>query len=321
MKTIIRLGIVTFALGIAFIAIQHIQQHSTNNGLTIGILQTAHHPALDLARQGFEELLRQKLGDRINFLRQNADGSIVNAHLIAQNFHTNKTVAAILTIATPATQAAAAIEKEKPVIFSVVTDPDSLDLFKTNHNVCGSSDMIDVPGLVTLLKQLISQAKTVAILFNPAEANSQILVQRMRHELKNNNLEPIDVGITTESEIAQAVTIACHKADALWAPTDNLIATAIKTVSAIARNHKKPLIVSDNLLVKEGALAARGIDFRDCGKQAAEQAIDVLIHGKKPEILATRKQTQNTIFINKACLQHLNLSVPKELEHENITWI
>lgn len=46
----------------------------------IGIVQLAEHPALDEATHGFKEFLTEKLGDKVQFSVQNAQGRADQLH-------------------------------------------------------------------------------------------------------------------------------------------------------------------------------------------------------------------------------------------------
>ncbi len=73
----------------------------------IGICQQLEHPALDQATQGFEDVLKEKLGDNVKFDLQNAQNEQANASTIANNF-VSANVDLILANATTALQACAA---------------------------------------------------------------------------------------------------------------------------------------------------------------------------------------------------------------------
>src|SRR3990167_2804433 len=187
----------------------------------IGILQTASHPALNAARNGFIETLEKKLHNDVQFIIQNAEGNISHAHTIAQKFHADSSIDGIFTIATPATQAMASIETKKPIFFAAVTDPHALGFIHPTTNICGASDMIDVEKEIDLLVNLVPHAKKVGLIFNTAEVNSIVLINKMKDELQKRNLTPLDFGVTSEADIPAAIEVACRKTDALLAPTDN----------------------------------------------------------------------------------------------------
>lgn len=314
MKNKILIIIIGVALGVSFIIFKRMKKPTNTAAYTVGILQTASHPALDAARDGFVEELKNKMGDTVAFVVQNAQGSVAQAHAIAQQFHANKEMRGFFAIATPAAQAMSAVEKEKPIIISAVTDPFALGLIHPNTNVCGVKDMIDVKAEVEMLVQLVPHVQSVGLLYTAGEANSVALVKQMHTELAARGLQVTDFAIGSEADLHVMVELACRKVDVILAPTDHTVASAITTIAAIALKYKKPFIVSDNMLVKFGALAARGVDYKADGKRAAHIAYDVLVKGKKQYELPIEQVTSEQVFINQATLTTLGLTIPDELK-------
>lgn len=288
------------------------KQHPDNKHMiTIGILQTASHPALDEAKNGFVDTLKKNLGDDVRFVITNAQGSIMAAHTIAQQFHNDPTINAIYAIATPALQAAYAVEKEKPIFIAAVSNPETIISLHEKTNVCGTTDMIDIPGEIKAIKQLLPYITSVAIIYNTAEANSLAQVDIMKKELHKNNIATLLIGITNEAEIPAAATSALTKADALLTPTDNVVASAMPIIAHLAHAAQKPLIASHNPAVAQGALMARGVDYYNCGVETAQIALSVLRDGKKPHNLSIKQTKSDTVIINKKVLQDLNISLAK----------
>ena len=306
--TIITFIAITLLIGILY---KTRQGNITNSILTIGILQTASHPALDEARNGFVDTFKKELGEKIHFVIRNAEGSIIAAHTIAQQFHNDQTINAIYAIATPALQAAYAVEKEKPIFIAAVSNPEAIIALHQQTNVCGTTDMIDIPGQIKTIKQLLPHITSVAIIYNPAEANSIAQVNIMKKELYNHHITPFLVGIISEAEITTAVTSALAKADALLAPTDNVIASAMPIISHLARIAHKPLIASHNPAVKEGALMARGVDYYTCGAETAKIALEVLLHHKKPHEFPIHPVKSDIIVVNQEIINELAITIPK----------
>ena len=52
----------------------------------IGIIQLVEHQALDAATEGFQKALKEKLGDKVEFDVQNAQGEETNCATIATKF-------------------------------------------------------------------------------------------------------------------------------------------------------------------------------------------------------------------------------------------
>ena len=311
----VALLIVLLAVGVfGFVILKKSQAPAIAATYTIGILQTASHPALDATREGFIEEIKSKMGDDIAFVIQNAEGSIVNVHTIAQQFHAKKQFNGFFAIATPAAQAMAAIEKERPIFIAAVSDPASIGLIHPKTNVCGTKDMIDVKAGIQMLQELLPDAKKVGLLYTSGEVNSMVLVKEMHNELKVRGLISMDFAMSSEADIQAMVESACSKVDVIMTPTDNMVGSAIASIAAIALKYKKPLIVSDNMLIKEGPLASRGVDYKAGGKQTADIALEVLVQGKHPSELPIEQIQGGQIFINKNTLDALGLSIPAALK-------
>jgi putative tryptophan/tyrosine transport system substrate-binding protein len=313
-------GSLIIVLAASFAVLKRKSSNESHQGtITIGILQTASHPALDAVREGFVHELTAHL-PRAKFIVQNAQGVVSHAHAIAQSFHDDKSITAIFTIATPALQAMASIEKQKPIFFAAVTDPRSVGVVHAASNATGDSDMINVPDTIAMIKALLPSAKTVALIYNSAEINSTILVQSMKKELEKAGLIALDFGVTCEADIPPVLHTALSKADVLLAPTDNTVASTIDLIAKQALQAKKPFMVSDNLLVSKGALAARGVDYNVSGIQAAQRVVAVLKNGKQPSTLPIAYATSGNIFINKDTACVLGIKIPAELE-DQVTFV
>jgi putative ABC transport system substrate-binding protein len=308
MKNII-LTIIIIGLICAGIIIKKTTHNTNVHSLKIGILQTASHPALDAARDGFVDTIKAKLGNNVEFVINNAQGSIVTAHTIAERLHTDDSIAAIYAIATPALQAIASVEKEKPIFIAAVSNPHQLSIINETTNICGTTYMIDIPGTIQAIKNILPLVATIALIYNPAESNSVTQIAAMEKQLHQHSIKTIRVSIATEMEIPQAIASALSKADALLTPTDNLIASAMPLVAHLANSAHKPLIACHNDAVKQGALMARGIDYYESGKETGKIALAVLRDGKKPYNLPITPTKSDTIVINKQVCDELSITI------------
>lgn len=313
-RTIITFAIITSLVIGAIILKKTINRSQATHKWNIAIIQTASHPALDAARDGFINSLQEKLGKDIGFTIRNGESSINTLYAIAQQFHARQDLDAIYAIATPAAQAMASVEKEKPVIIAAVTVSPELGINFDGDNICGVSDMINVRSEVEAMRQLLPNIQTVGIIFNTAETNAVATAKVMFTELEHAGYTPINIGISSESDIEPAIMSALRKVDALIAPTDNTIANSITLISNLTSKVEKPLIVSDNMLVKYGPLMARGVDYYKAGVDAAHIALQLLINHKKPYELPILGADSKNIFINMQTAHALNVEIPAEMQ-------
>ncbi len=307
-KTYLIIAIALLGLGAVFL----LKEEKAQKTYTIGILQTASHPALDEVYQGFKEELERLTQNDVELVAYNAQGSITNGYSAAQQLTTAKKYTAFFAIATPAAQALHALEKSRPVVFAAVTDPKAIGLLDDAPNIAGTSDMIDIPGTVAMVTTLIPTAKTIGLLYTSGEANSLSAAKALRTACEQKGLEVTDFAATSELDIATVAEGAFRKSDAVIAPTDNTVASSITVLSATALKAQKPFFVSDNTLVKFGPLAAQGINYKTCGKESAE-LLHSIIKGKKSADGTVNSMTCQDIYVNQETLKALNLTLPETL--------
>lgn len=148
----------------------------------IGIAQLADHPALDAAREGFEEGLKE-LGVNAKIDYKNAQGEVPTSLSIAQKF-VKDDADLIYAIATPAAQSAKQATQEIPVLFSAVTDPVESEIVQDweepGENVTGTSDQAPVKEQLEMFKEIDPSIETIGILFNTDESNSQIQIDEVK---------------------------------------------------------------------------------------------------------------------------------------------
>ena len=250
----------------------------------IGVLQLVQHDALDASNEGFFKALDDK-GIKYKADQQNAAGEPSACQTIAQTLVDNKSDL-IFSIATPAAQAVAGLTSDIPIVVTAVTDPAESELCESNEkpgtNVTGTSDLTPIKEQMDLLKEILPDAKKVGILFCSAESNSEIQAAMAREALDALGIEHEDYVVSSSNEIQSVVESAIGQVDALYAPTDNVVAAAMSTVAMIATENKIPVICGEEGMVKEGGLATYGIDYFELGYKAGEMAAEILLNGANP---------------------------------------
>ena len=271
----------------------------------IGITQFMEHPSLNLAKEGFKAAFKEA-GINAEFDEKNANGEVTNANLIATNYKADKKDL-VFGIATPSAQALVNNISDIPVLFSAVTDPASAKLL--NSNVTGTSDKLEnVAAQLDLLLKIKPGVKKIGVLYNPSEQNSVVQVQEIQKIAKQKNIEVVLQGINNFGELAQATKNLLGSTDALYLPTDNLVVSGMNLIASEAVNTKKPVVVSENSSVKEGALFTMGLDYYALGKRTGEMAIEIL-KGKPVSQIPFETSKQMKLYVNSKTAQALGLDV------------
>ena len=271
----------------------------------IGITQFMEHPSLNLAKEGFKAAFKEA-GINAEFDEKNANGEVTNANLIATNYKADKKDL-VFGIATPSAQALVNNISDIPVLFSAVTDPASAKLL--NSNVTGTSDKLEnVVAQLDLLLKIKPGVKKIGVLYNPSEQNSAVQVQEIQKIAKQKNIEVVLQGINNFGELAQATKNLLGSTDALYLPTDNLVVSGMNLIASEAVNAKKPVVVSENSSVKEGALFTMGLDYYALGKRTGEMAIEIL-KGKPVSQIPFETSKQMKLYVNSKTAQALGLDL------------
>ena len=282
----------------------------SKDNFKIGITQIVAHPALDSAREGFKDAIKES-GLNVTFDEKNANGEVATANMIANNFVTEK-VDLIYAIATSTAQSAAQATNKLPVVFSAITDPEAAGLIK--ENVTGISDRVNVKQQLELLLKLDSKIKKVGVIYNSSEQNSKVQVEDLKKAAKELGINVVEKSIVQANEIPQAADSLVREADAIYLPTDNLVASVVSLITEKATTAKKIVFGAEAAHVKGGALITQGVSYYEIGKEAGKMAIDILKNGKKPNEIKFKTMPLNEIVVNAKTLAALGISLPEDVK-------
>lgn len=287
--------------------------------IKIGVIQLVEHSALDANYKGFVDGLAEAGyvdGQNISIDYHNAQGEQVNCVTIAEKL-VNDRDDLIFAIATPAAQAVANITKNIPIVISSVTDPESAKLVLKNTapgtNVTGTSDLTPCEAQMDLLKKLVPNAVKVGMLYCSSEQNSHFQIALAKAACDKLGLKYVDGTVSNSNEIQQVVTSLCGKVDAIYSPTDNMIAAGMATVAQVANEKGIPTICGEEGMVVAGGLATYGINYYELGKQTAAMAVEILRDGKKPAEMPIQYLQKCDLSINEATAKALGITIPENL--------
>ena len=285
----------------------------------VGIVQLVEHNALDAANKGFVDGLKKRgyeEGKNIEIDRQHAQADQSNLANISQRFISNK-ANLICAIATPAAQTVANATKDIPIVGTAITDYESAKLVKSNAkpggNVTGTSDMNPIKEQVDLLMKFCPNAKTVGVIYCSSEVNSEVQVKAMKEYAASKGLKVETATISTVNDIQQAAQSLVSKVDAFYAPTDNVLASAMPTLLSVTDPAKKPVICGEENMVKAGGLATYGIDYYKLGLQTGDMGADILDGKKKPADMPIQTAKDLKASVNKKSADALGVKIPDDV--------
>ena len=287
--------------------------------VNVGIVQLVEHAALDAANKGFVEGLASKgykEGQNITYDRQNAQADQSNLQNIAHRFVNNK-VNLICAIATPAAQTVANVTSDIPIVATAVTDYKTAKLVKDNAkpgtNVTGTTDMNPVEQQLDLLLKVVPNAKSVGTIYCSSEVNSQLQVDILKKAATAKGVTIKEATVSNVNDIQQAARSLVGKVQAIYVPTDNVLASAMPTLVSVTEEAKLPVICGEGGMVKAGGLATLGVDYYKLGFQAGEMAADILSGKSKPADMGIQAQKEFKAMVNLKEAEKIGLKVPEDV--------
>ena len=103
------------------------------------------------------------------------------------------------------------------------------------------------------------------------------------------------------------------KIDAIYVPTDNLMASALTTLTGITNEKKIPVFGGEVAHLNSGALATVSIDYYELGKQTGAMAAKILKGEATPDSMPIEMPEVTTTAINKLAVDTLGITVPDDL--------
>ena len=309
----------TLALGMIVGCGGEKKEAASKDKVTVGIVQIVEHAALDVASKGFVDGMAAKgfkEGQNVVYDRQNAQADQSNLRTIAERFINNKTDL-ICAIATPAAQVVANATQDIPIVATAVTDYEAAKLVKSNAkpgtNVTGTSDMNLVEAQLDLILKLVPATKTVGVIYNSSEVNSQVQVDLLKGCAKTKGVEIKEATVNNVNDIQQAARSLLGNVQAIYVPTDNVLASAMPALAMVTEEAKLPVIAGEGGMVKSGGVATLGLDYYKLGKQSGEMAADILSGKAKPQDMPIQTQKEFNIIINEENAKKIGLTIPKEI--------
>ncbi len=294
----------------------------------IGILQFGAFDALDNAREGF-----------IDGLKENGLGHLTIDYKNAQaDSPTNQTLATgmagrhklNLAIATPCATALKAAQENigstTPLLFTAVTDAVGAGLVNTNEVpggfTTGSSDAQPQEALtaqINLVKQMIPTATKLGILYTASETNSVKQANLVKPIAEAQGLTVTVSTCTDQFDISAKALSLANNVDAIWIPTDNTIANNVAKIKEAISDKHVLLVMGEEGMVTGGHVSV-SIDYYSLGKETAKLAAKILNNEKKAADLPVFMPTIDNCSYVCSSKNLENCGFNKSSLPSNVTW-
>jgi putative ABC transport system substrate-binding protein len=255
----------------------------------VALVQHASQVVLDDGARGVLEALAERGysdGGKLLLRRYNAEADLPTANSIAKDVVSGGNDL-IITVSTLSMQTVANANKfgsQTPHVFGLVSDPYSagVGINRTNHldhppYLAGYGSIQPVAETFRMAKQMRPELKTVGLVWNPTESNSEAQTRLARSICPELGITLIEANAENSIAVAEAASsLTARGAEALLLTGDVTVMIAADAVIAAAKRARIPVFSVIPPTAKKGALFDLGANYYEIGKATGNLAADVL---------------------------------------------
>lgn len=222
----------------------------------------------------------------------------------------------VLTLGTRATAAALANRSDGvPLVFSMVLHPRQAGFLRPG--VTGITLEVAPEEQFRLLRRLLPRARTVGVLYDPAETG--LVVEQARRSAERLGFLLETAAVTGPPEALRAIDRLAARVDVLWAVPDGSVFTPLTTgpIQLAALQRRVPMLGLSASHARTGALAAFALDYADLGRQTTDLVRRVIAQGTAQGIPVARPRKVDVI-VNARTARRLGIALDPALTKQAI---
>jgi len=277
------------------------------SGDRIAVVVSSGDEPFRQAVAGFQDhLARQGVKQQLNVVTLGEAGETDGAQLQRILSEGPKIVLAVGTAATDLT-----LRKitGAPVVACLVLRTERIE---HAGNAAGVSLEFPLETQFAWLQRILPQARTVGVLYNPAENQRRIdaAVQTAKRFGLRIEAEPV----SSPKDVPAALNSLAKRADVLWCIPDAVTLSAVisKNILLFSFRNSIPVIGPSPAWVKAGALYSLDWDYADLGVQCGEMAVKILA-GASPASVGVASPRRVQYTLNLATARQMKLDLPDAL--------
>lgn len=206
-----------------------------------------------------------------------------------------------------------------PIVMAGLTDPVGMGLVaslaRPGGNITGLSSMAEdiADKLIEILHTAVPQAKSIAVLYNPANPSNLTFLDRMRTAAValGTTVRPVEFANADNLE-ALLIAVMRQPPDALMISADSALHGQRDRISALALRYRLPTIAQLPEYTEAGALLGYGQSRREAHRRTAGYVAKIL-NGAMPGDLPVEQPTRMVFIVNLKTAKALGLTIPPSL--------
>ncbi|MDD4872771.1 MAG: ABC transporter substrate-binding protein [Kiritimatiellae bacterium] len=222
----------------------------------------------------------------------------------------------VMTISTPALQAALRQIGDLPIVFACVADAVRAGAGKSDSdhlpNVTGITTLSPFASMAQLIRKSVPNVRAVGTLFSPGEVNAALNRQWFAEALEREGLKLVSVPVNNSAETAEATSVMLRSdIQIVCQIMDNTARPGFAQIAKRAKDACLPFFCFDSSGIREGATLGLGRDYYYSGAEASEVAVQVLRGAKPAQIPITNTRTE-IIVVNQDLIRKYGIVLSPE---------
>lgn len=161
--------------------------------------------------------------------------------------------------------------------------------------------------------KIVPNAKSIGTVYCSSEVNSQLQVALLKKAAAAKGIEVKEATVSSVNDIQQAARSLVGGVQAIYVPTDNVLASSMPTLVSVTQEAKLPVICGEGGMVRAGGTATLGVDYYKLGVQTGEMAADILSGKAKPAEMPIQAQKDFTVLVNETAAKNIGLTLPDDV--------
>ncbi|CAK2369311.1 putative ABC transport system substrate-binding protein [Vibrio crassostreae] len=165
---------------------------------------------------------------------------------------------------------------------------------------------------MSLIKELLPEANSIGVVYNPAEANAVALVGLLKKAARDFGFTLYTERALTIDDVESKAESVAKKSDVIYALTDNTVASGMEGLINAANQADTPVVAGATSYVGKGAIAGLGLDYYDVGVQTADY-VAAILNGQKPGKLSVKTAQSSQLVVNLEAARELGVTLPQSV--------
>ncbi len=167
------------------------------------------------------------------------------------------------------------------------------------------------------LNALVPNVKRIGAIYTSSEINSQLQVEKMKAYAASKGITVVEATVSNVNDIQQAATnLVNQDVQAIYTPTDNVLASAMANLAQITDAAKIPVFAADEGMTMTGGVATYSVDYYKLGYQTGLMAAKVLSGEAKISDMAIEMQKEIKLTVNEERAKKLGITIPDTLRKD-----